>query len=237
MDCITRKREEMEAALTAKKPALPPRPDSSCSHTSSVTYLSRISQLELLNQELEVQLQVSLAENLKLKEQLKRYASEEGRWSAADLVIQELKKQLSVLTDENFTLNSTLTSQQAQITALQAIPAPALRSLHTKSRSLAADNFSHTLLSTAPGATKDSVASVSVHIRDIRPALTEASAEDLHIQTVSLTEVSGNHLPLQSFYKTAVRGRRDMENTRPMGSDRSGSVSRQKRGKKLQKCM
>lgn len=202
----------MEAALTGKKPALPPRPDSSCSHASSVTYLSRISQLELLTQELEVQLQASLAENLKLKEQVKRYASEESRWNAAE---QELKTQLSVLTDDNLALNSTVTALQAQLSST-VLPAR-----HTKTKSLATDHFLRTVSTSA----KEPVASVSLRIRDMRPALTEASTEDLRVQTVSLTEISGNHQQLQSLYRTAGRGRPELENTRPM-RDRSGSASR-----------
>ena len=203
---------EMEAALLGKKPALPPRPDSSCSHTSSVTYLSRISQLELLNQELEVQLQVSLAENLKLKEQVKRYASEELRWVAVE---QELKTQISTLTDSNLALNSTVSVLQSQLST----PVPALPARHSKAKSLATDPFPRTTSTSA----KEAVASVSLHIRDMRPAFTEASTEDLHVQTVSLTEISGNHVPLQTFYRTT--GRKELENTRPM-RDRSGSASR-----------
>ena len=195
---------------STKKPALPPRPDSSCSQTSSVTYLSRISQLELVIQELETQLQVSLTENMKLKEQLKYFTTEEVKWKQADKLIQELRREVESLTVSNATLNSSIFTQQTQ--RMGGEGRGTVSTHHMKSRSLAVTEYQ---------TQRDAIASVSVHLRDIHPVLTEASTDDHH-PLPSLTDFSQHSL----LMKAIPRGRRDIENFKPGSRNRTGSAGK-----------
>lgn len=221
----------MEEPPATKRPPLPARPEATYSHSAAVSYLTKISSLELVNSELEVMAQVAKTEAFKLREQVKSLKAEVQRLSEASSDATELRSRVATLLEENRELRQDLNDARAELEEVsrdrEALKAckeelktarEQLASLRSAQKSqveeetaaLQAENDLLKLelrMAQRPRSTTplqpSKVVNVKIDTEPTHHSLTD-NPDEILVQTVSLAEINDQHCPNAPYRKRDV---------------------------------